>query len=263
MGMVERTTNKTVSDQDSTFFYVSSAIAGNYYPLSGTPGAIRIKEQHTKAPSDAPSVGALALLTDTAHGASSLQRGWVEVMLGRRCNEDAKVSVNDIDEVTARNWLLPAADGESASKAHRMLAVQLSTPLIPLLQYLDLTRVHAPREHWHVPANVHLLSLDRVSLETTNSSKIGRVILRVQHIFQEGEISGDLGSKVSMSLRKLLFSAGVHVSEAVELPLNGVGVGEEEPVRTVSDPITLDPLQIRTFEVTLKPVDNHTSFVWL
>ena len=64
------------------------AVAGNYYPLSGAPGAIRISEQATRrvdgGVQQEAALRAIALLTNTAHGGSSLNAGWIEVMLGRR-----------------------------------------------------------------------------------------------------------------------------------------------------------------------------------
>jgi hypothetical protein len=76
MLMVERTANKTGWGADEGYFHITDAVAGNYFPLA-SPGAIRIKSTPGSG-----SETAFALVTDRAHGASGLERGWVEVMLG-------------------------------------------------------------------------------------------------------------------------------------------------------------------------------------
>ena len=58
-------------------FHVTMAVAGNYYPLA-SPGMIRIQEQPS-AQADGPRM--LSVLTDRAHGASSLSKGWLEIMV--------------------------------------------------------------------------------------------------------------------------------------------------------------------------------------
>ena len=65
----------TMWRQDQEYFHVSMPVAGNYYPLA-SPGAIRIKSETGNA--------ALALVTDRAHGAASLDNGQIEIMIGRQ-----------------------------------------------------------------------------------------------------------------------------------------------------------------------------------
>jgi hypothetical protein len=102
MLMMRRVTNKTHWGKNESYFHVSAAVAGNYYPLA-SPGAIRIKgstsinsddsSSSSSVFSAAASAGgnddgrAFAIVTDRAHGASSLKKGWLEVMLGRRVAE--------------------------------------------------------------------------------------------------------------------------------------------------------------------------------
>ena len=101
--MMRRVTNKTawVEERHEDYFHVARPVAGNFYPLSGSPGAIRIRGR--KEIGEDPGV---ALLVDTAHGAASLQKGWMEVMLGRRVDEKSGIAVNDTDRVTACNWIV-------------------------------------------------------------------------------------------------------------------------------------------------------------
>jgi len=70
--MLERVAGLTVWGKDQATYSVSMPIAGNYYPLA-SPGAIRIRNSGGEQ--------ALAVVTDRAHGATSLRSGQVEVML--------------------------------------------------------------------------------------------------------------------------------------------------------------------------------------
>jgi hypothetical protein len=79
MLMMRRVVNKTHWGKNESYYHVSSPVAGNYYPLA-SPGAIRMQAQ------DGVDTRALAVVTDRAHGGSSLEKGWLEVMLGRRIN---------------------------------------------------------------------------------------------------------------------------------------------------------------------------------
>ena len=60
-----------------------------------------------------------------AHGATGLQQGWIEVMLGRRCAEDGGISVDDTDHFVQQNWLFPSNTADGAVDGHR---VQASEP---------------------------------------------------------------------------------------------------------------------------------------
>ena len=103
MLMMRRVTNKTHWGKNESYFHVSAAVAGNYYPLA-SPGAIRIKGSSSTSDGGSSSSlsaafgggdsgggdddgRAFAIVTDRAHGASSLKKGWLEVMLGRRVAE--------------------------------------------------------------------------------------------------------------------------------------------------------------------------------
>ena len=96
-----------------------------------------------------------------------------------------------------------------------------------------------------LPPNLHLQSLDRVGLEYTPSSEARRALLRIRHVFQDGE--GPLAAPATADLSTLL-PQGIKISNVVELPLNGVGEGT--PVSDATK-LSLTPLQTRTFEVGL------------
>jgi hypothetical protein len=96
-----------------------------------------------------------------------------------------------------------------------------------------------------LPLNLHLQSLDRVGLEYTPAAEAAKSLLRIRHVFQEGE--GPMAAPAMADLTTLL-PQGLKMSDVVELPLNGVGQGTPVPDTTK---MTFLPLQTRTFEVTI------------
>ena len=284
--MMSRVTNKTMWGKDEAYYHVTMPVAGNYYPLSGYPGAIRISssdnssEARSSRGGSNTGIASLALLTDTAHGASSLQRGWIEVMLGRRVAEGQGISVDDTDEVVATNWLIAGTTAADAAIAHRLKATQVSTPLVPIVVGKStgmvaeaavirddaVTNIREAVQASLPPQGVHLLSLDRVGVETTAPDQGGRTILRLMNIFQEGEQqsngrddhqAGSLAaSTLTVDLATLLAPAGVALAggEVFEVYLNGLGERRRIDLATSGSEISLAPLQIRTFDVRLVPL---------
>jgi len=240
-------TNQTQWMQDFAEFHVTMAVAGNYYPLA-SPGVIRIASQ------SGTGKRSFAVLTDRAHGAASLESGWVEVMMGRRCAEKGGISVDDTDHIIAKNWLFPSHTATGATDGHRMWAVRVATPLIAVGTSGSAEAAPAASEPLlaagglggaALPPQVHLLTLDRVPLETTTGVPLNRVLLRVQHIFQKGE--SDLYSQAATANVAALL-APLELADVIEVPLNGVGEGKPADLARV----VLAPLQIRTFEGTLQ-----------
>lgn len=256
--MMRRVTNKTGWGRDEEYFHVTLPVAGNYYPLSGNTGAIRIADQSNSTPANrrggAAPLGAFGVLTDTAHGAAALQEGWVEVMLGRRCAEQEDISVDDTDPVTLKNYIIAGPDRSYVAVEQRKLATRLSAPLVasqvkagkPGMR-AGSARVSPGGSAPAIPDAIHMLSLDRVGVETTDPKRASRVLLRLMNIYQEGE--GAAPGAVKVQLDALLSPAGVEIDDVIELPLNGVGQGEPVDVGT---PVAFDPLQIRTFELTIR-----------
>ena len=99
-----------------------------------------------------------------------------------------------------------------------------------------------------IPNSIHLLSLDRVGVETTIHEKSNNVLLRVANVYQKNE--GPHATDVSFELSDLLLTSGICIIESVEVPLNGVAVNARKIA--ANEMITLTPLQIRTFDVVLK-----------
>ena len=158
----------------------------------------------------------------------------------------------DTDNVTLTTFLVPGVTRLGAAGGHRLLAMRMATPVVPILlpAGFDGDAVHTPTPPIaRLPPNVHLLSLDRVAVETTiPTTKAGRVILRLRHVSQVGE-AGDFSSPATVDLTSLL-PAPLKLVDIVELPLNGIGVGVEITAEKAAT-LQLQPLQIRTFEATI------------
>lgn len=177
--MLRRVTNRTQwaqSPVDVAEYNVSDSVAGNYYPLA-SPGAIRVTGTDGRA---------FAVVTDQAHGATSLQSGWVEVMMGRRCAEQQGIPVDDTDHIVSTNWLVPSANIDGLTAQHRLRAMASSSPLVPLVTAAKGVRVDDTVARSNAPTaladNVHLLTLDRVGLETSPADAATRVLLRVRYL---------------------------------------------------------------------------------
>jgi len=208
---------------------------------------------------------ALALVVDTTHGATSLRHGELEVMLGRRVAEKLPIAVNDTDAVRLHNWLVPSATRSACAEGQRLLQMRVSAPLLPVI-WAGGTQPSArssaapasmPSSNTSttrlvgLPANVQLLSLDRLGVETTPISLQtavpgARVLLRLRHIFMLGE-SATMAVQATVDLRTLL--PGARLTDVAELPLNGVGTQTRWDVATN---VLLQPLQIRTFVATIE-----------
>ena len=156
--------------------------------------------------------------------------------------------MDDTDHIVAKNWLHIGTKDEAVA-ATRIHSKMAATPLVPVA--VDPGRLgqqdqdHLASPGTPLPLPIHLLSLDRVAVETTAAAP-SRVLVRVHHSFQPGE-STVYSSDVVLDLSNFL-PANLHLADVIELPLNGVGVGQ--PVNDLAH-ITMRPLQTRTFEATL------------
>jgi hypothetical protein len=190
-----------------------------------------------------------------AHGASSLEKGWMEVMMGRRCAEKGAITVDDTDHIIATNWLFPAGTAAAAATAQRYKARRVAAPLVPLVlptavASTDFQPFSPSNASWtarYVAPNVHLLSFDRVGLETDPTISASRVLIRLHHIFQQGETGDALSRDAQVNMSQLL-PQPLKLTDVVELPLNGIGDGV--PVN-ILEGVNLHPLQTRTFEATV------------
>ena len=160
--------------------------------------------------------------------------------------------MDDTDNVTLTNFLVPGATRSGAARGHRLLAMRMATPVVPTVLPAGFAAgaPHPPSSPTaRLPPNVHLLSLDRVAVETTlPATKAARVVLRLRHVSQAGE-AGDFSNTTTVDLTALL-PAPLKLLDVVELPLNGIGAGVAMTPESATT-LQFQPLQIRTFEATV------------
>ena len=89
------------------------------------------------------------------------------------------------------NWLLPAANAADAAEAQRLVQSRVAAPLGSLVlspaAAAALIAAQPGPPAGELPPNLHLMSLDRVQLESSPATDAGRTVLRIRHMFQQGE----------------------------------------------------------------------------
>eukprot|EP00041_Stephanoeca_diplocostata_P031399 m.977500 g.977500 ORF g.977500 m.977500 type:complete len:206 (+) comp23953_c1_seq10:127-744(+) len=112
---------------------------------------------------------------------------------GRRCARGNNVPVDDTDHISAKNWLFPGATKAQSAEGHRVKSMSVAAPLVPVEVSAEQTERYAAllscigAASKALPPNVHLLSLDRVRVETTPAADGDNVLLRLHHIYQKDE----------------------------------------------------------------------------
>jgi len=256
---------------------VTEPIAGNYYPVTS-----RITVQSVSG-SEGYSV-----LTDRAQGGSSLAKGEAELMLHRRLLWDDAFGVAEPlnetegeagDGLVQRGKLLllhsaMATDDCSFVCLQRLEAERiLSKPVVSLADPMDTLPAPTSALTLPLPAQVHLLTL------TPLAEAGDELLLRLEHMFEAGE-DASLSTPVMISLKNLLvgktissarettLSANQWLDEATRLtwkveanahsprsfhpkfthPLDSLA---ERSAKEGNLVVTLNPMEIRTFVVTL------------
>jgi len=217
-------------------------VAGNYYPM--------VQRAFIR---DINSGLQLNLLGDSAHGASSIHNGQLEVMLHRRCSTDDGRGVgeplNDQTSIRPALWLTLSKTAE-ATESHRILSTLQQFPP-------TVVKVAAPGKDYNLamkelPSNVHLMTVRRIS--------DGKLIVRLQHLFAVGE-HPTLSGPVKIDLSTLLGSS-VKVSAITEMNLSATTVASEvnklswstpsdnsgqKPIPVTNNILVIQPMEIRTF----------------
>eukprot|EP00884_Botryococcus_braunii_P017840 jgi/Botrbrau1/473/Bobra.110_2s0111.2 len=205
---------------------VTEPVAGNYYPVTA---AIYISGTD----------GDLTVVPDRSEGGSSLRSGEIELMLHRRTDGDdhrgveqplaetmcgGSIYFNDCAPLVVRGThLVSLQESESAAKERRQLQQMANDPvLVAYGPYVpvggSITATTASKGHTFfasngstgLPHNVHLLTMKPMD--------DGRLLLRLAHLFQEGE-DADMSTPVTVDLNKLL--AGITFVEVLEATLSG------------------------------------------
>jgi lysosomal alpha-mannosidase len=242
---------------------INETVAGNYYPINSR---IWIKDANRQ----------LTVLTDRSEGGGSIRDGSIEVMVHRRTLHDDALGVGEPLNETAfgtglvvrgKHQLIVEAPNASAD-VHRVTAQQLY--MHPLAIYAVTQKTYADysnsyRQTWSaltdtLPVNVHLLTLDQLGPND--------YLVRVENYFELNE-SGQYSQPVTINLQSIFQSLGT-ITNTVELALAGNfplasmqrlnwtttddEYSENDVPRetTLTDTnVTLNPMQIRTFQVTL------------
>ena len=240
-------------------------VAGNYYPVNSR---IFIQDKQKGLQ--------FTVLTDRSHGGSSLKDGSIEIMIHRRLQvrADFGEALNETGQfgdgliIRGRHWVV--FDTVSNSSAlHRLLGEQLL--LRPMLTFHRDRR--SPSDYAKnyntvytaitkaLPANVHLLTLQFIDVNT--------ILLRLEHQFEKNEdevlsrpvtvsLDGFFSAFKVVSMTELVLGGNEELSKVHRLVWKTEGSttprgrGREwEGVR--ANQITLNPMEIRTFQVKLSP----------
>eukprot|EP00934_Nitzschia_sp_Nitz4_P002969 Nitzschia sp. Nitz4//scaffold272_size25479//12374//15946//NITZ4_008309-RA/size25479-snap-gene-0.1-mRNA-1//-1//CDS//3329545225//2959//frame0 len=264
---------KRVRDSRPTWeLNVYEPVAGNYYPVNA---AIYIEDKES----------AIAVATDRSQGGASLQDGAVELMVHRRTLiDDARGVFEAINETTGgmtpyppfgnatrqgdgivikgQHRILVGGPSGGASSARLMMDAALVDPLIfvasaPADQ--DVPFNISSETFDPLPQNVFLLT--RTFLDGDGK----RILLRVAHQFGKGEhyllsdsVEVDLAKLVPgyevKEIQEMTLSANQLLStwEANRLDWTGSISSSSSQTRLDGTTITLGPMDIRTFVITLK-----------
>ncbi|XP_014899647.1 epididymis-specific alpha-mannosidase isoform X1 [Poecilia latipinna] len=258
--------------------FTNNTLARNYFPMVRTA---YIQDD----------ISRLVLLSDRAHGVSSPADGQLEVMLHRRLwnnlqwNLGYNLTLNDSSVVRPTLWMILGSVG-ATSKLYQRGAVELQHR--PVVMPIDRPgkarkdrepRFNSPVPPVVLPPNLHLLSLSipgwnytsdhDLHLSRLHSGKevrsepdYDRVLLRLMHLFEEGE-DPELSKPVTVNLKDVLKGLG-EVRELEERSLTGTwnittlqrwrwktadtsGKKNDQHKRNQDFTVTISPKEIRTF----------------
>lgn len=254
---------RRVNFRPSWKLQVHEPVSGNYYPVNS-----RLVLEDTARRL------AMSVLTDRTQGGTSLQNGSAELMVHRRLLHDDYFGVGEpLNEpgvdgkglvIRGRHQVL-ISSLEKAASQHRRGSLQLQ--LEPFISFSQLAEEYEKKYSRKfqglsvdLPSNVHLLTLEQW--------KNNELLLRLEHLYQKQEDSA-LSKPVTVNLRHMF--AKMEITAAQELTLSGHSDVSKlknrfqykyTPIGNVSTPfnvpfdavkleVTLNPMQIRTFAITV------------
>ncbi|KAM9426106.1 epididymis-specific alpha-mannosidase isoform 2-T2 [Pholidichthys leucotaenia] len=261
--------------------FTNNTLARNYFPMVRTA---YIEDDLSR----------LVLLSDRAHGVSSQAEGQLEVMLHRRLwnnlpwNLGYNLTLNDSSVIQPILWMMfgPVVvtsklyQRGAVELQHRPVIMPIDQPQMPWLE--KEPRRSSPVQCVVLPPNLHLLSLSipgwkyssnhDIHLGHLNSSQnlhsdpdYDRVLLRIMHLFEEGE-DPELSKPVTINLKDALQGLG-EVRLLEERSLTGTWnitslqrwkwktadnqekMMKQFPKSDKDFTVTISPKQIRTFFV--------------
>ncbi|KAM8880832.1 epididymis-specific alpha-mannosidase [Synchiropus picturatus] len=262
--------------------FANNTLARNYYPM-------------TRAAFIEDDLSRVVLLSDRAHGVSSQADGQLEVMLHRRLwnnlpwNLGYNLTLNDSSVVLPTLWLMVGSKA-TMSKLHQREAVKLQhRPVVMVIDQPKMKKLSTPVTSVVLPPNLHLLSLSVPGWNyssnhsdhlnnihwgegVTPESDYNRVLLRIMHLYEEGE-DAELSKPVTINLKDVLAGLG-DVRMFEERSLTGIwDVGslqrwkwktadEGERTEKHSESQVSGEKRDSSFSVTISPKEIRTFFVY-
>jgi len=267
VGIKQRQVNHPFWEKYTPNAFWYEPVAVNYYPAAT---ASFIRDESGDSPMQ------LSVMTDRAHGAGCLGSGQLEIMLHRRNSVSGTISLDDTSVIHTHQALSVASSPSDASLAHRALSRRVTNEV---QVYYGITasapKASSARKHgstmtqqelvtaqWtaayaanmsfvrqSLPANVALQSLDVVLGEPN------QLLLRLRHLFAAHE-NPVLSQAVTVDLVGLLNPALLTVTNVQAMTLNANAEVKApshlvDPVRGFQTSVTLQPLETKTFVVTV------------
>ncbi|KAG5675727.1 hypothetical protein PVAND_005607 [Polypedilum vanderplanki] len=250
---------------------IKEAIAGNYYPIN-TKIAIEDK------------VHRLAILTDRAQGGSSIYDGTVELMVHRRLLHDDAFGVGEALNETAygkgliargKHYLIfGKKTDEHPTLAGRERLLQNRVLLPNWLFFDDVSSISYDdwaKKFTNIHSSIGLSLPQNVYFMTFEPWKDGTFLIRFEHLLEKGEDPelsktvrfnlADIFPGNEIELKEVTLSANQWIEELNRLHFKAE-VGDFRDEINTSDigfkdivdlEISLDPMQIRTFVMTMYP----------
>jgi len=254
---------------------VTDPVSGNYYPVNS---AIMVRDSN-------PNGNQLTILTDRSQGGSSLRDGEIELMVQRRLLRDDGFGVGEpMNETQSDYYGERRGPGiifmgtervvfdtiNASTQLHRSQQERLT--FAPVLTFAPFTGAVSDYIKAHkssysgvtaaLPPQIHLLTL---ADNTFYSSDPDSILIRLAHKYEVGE-DAVLSKPATVDLQELFSSVKVQsctemslsANQALssmsrmkwqtETPFPPTGIPAPVPLKPGAFQVTLNPMQIRTFE---------------
>lgn len=280
--------NRTIFTDDNGYqmmrrpyrMFANNTLARNYYPMVR---AAFIEDEQSR----------LVLVSDRAHGVSSQGNGQIEVMLHRRLwnnlpwNLGYNLTLNDSSVVDPALWIVLGSlntttkvyHREAIEMQHRPVVMAIDQPKKPFKAQLSRG---SPVSTVNFPPNLHLLSFTVPGWNYSSNHEAhirrlqmgksfhltpdyDRVLLRIMHIFEEGE-DPELSKAVTINIKEVLKGLG-EVRAFEERSLTGtwdVNTLQRWKWKTADHLPTQTKRRCtnETFSVTIFPKEIRTFFIY-
>ncbi|KAM6960290.1 epididymis-specific alpha-mannosidase [Tautogolabrus adspersus] len=202
--------------------FINNTLARNYFPM-------------VRAAYIEDDLSRMVLVSDGAHGVSSQANGQLEVMLHRRLwnnlpwNLGYNLTLNDSSVVRPTLWLMLGSISTTSKLYHREAIELQHRPVImpidqPQRPWQEKKTKGSPVRLVVLPPNLHLLSFSvpgwnyssnhnvhlshiRSDQDLHSEPDYNRVLLRIMHLFEEGE-DPELSKPVTINIKNVLQGVG-------------------------------------------------------